>query len=188
MTDSNMTPSPAQLGERIRRLRLARDLTLRQVGERAGLSPTHLSEIERGKTSPTVGALLRIARALGEDASRLVEPGAARRAVVTRRAERVLSLAGGGAFRSLSGAVDPHDLSVAEVDIPAGEPAPRQAECGEEFLFVLEGAVEITLEDERHLLARGDAIHYAASRPHHIHNRGAVRARVLWVASPPAVL
>lgn len=48
-------------------------MTLKQVEEVAGLSATHLSEIERGRTSPTVGALLRIARALDRDASYFIE-------------------------------------------------------------------------------------------------------------------
>ena len=58
---------PWELGERLRRLRFARNLTLKEVEAKAHVSATHLSEIERGKTSPTVGALVRIARALGED-------------------------------------------------------------------------------------------------------------------------
>ncbi len=188
MTESNSGISNDALGERIRRLRLARDLTLRQVGERAGVSPTHLSEIERGKTSPTVGALARIARALGEDTSRLIESGSGPTVVVTRRSERILSLDGGGALHSFSASIDPCDLTVAEIDIPAGGVSPRQADRGEEFILVLEGGVELTLDDERHLLGEGDAIHYAASRPHRIRNGGSTVARLLWVTSPPAVL
>lgn len=62
-----------ELGRRIRGLRTERRMTLKQVEEIAGLSATHLSEIERGRTSPTVGALLRIARALDRDASYFIE-------------------------------------------------------------------------------------------------------------------
>ena len=58
-----------ELGRRIRGLRAERHLTFRQGEEVSGLSATHLSEIERGRTSPTIGALTRIARALGRDAS-----------------------------------------------------------------------------------------------------------------------
>ena len=53
---------------------MERRLTLKQVEAAAGLSATHLSEIERGRTSPTVGALLRIARALGKHPAYFVEP------------------------------------------------------------------------------------------------------------------
>src|SRR5215468_705674 len=62
-----------ELGRRIRKLRLDRRMTLKQVEIASGLSATHLSEIERGRTSPTIGALVRIARALDKDASYFIE-------------------------------------------------------------------------------------------------------------------
>jgi transcriptional regulator with XRE-family HTH domain len=182
-----MTADP-RLGQRIRRLRLVRDLTLKQVGERAGVSPTHLSEIERGKTSPTVGALIRIARALGEDAARLVETDGGPGVAVTRRREGTLSLSDGASLRTFSAPVEPGDLTVAEVFLPPGLSAPRQAEFGEEFLLVLEGAVELALGERRHALREGDAIHFSASTPHGVRNAATSPARVLWVTSPPVKL
>ena len=58
-------PSPTELGRRIKMLRIAAGLTLKDLEERGGISATHVSEIERGKASPTIGALARIAHALG---------------------------------------------------------------------------------------------------------------------------
>ena len=58
-----------ELGRRIRKLRIERRMTLKQVEQAAALSATHVSEIERGRTSPTIGALVRIARALQKDTS-----------------------------------------------------------------------------------------------------------------------
>ena len=62
-----------ELGRRIRKLRLDRRMTLKQVEALSALSATHLSELERGRTSPTIGALVRIARALEKDASFFLE-------------------------------------------------------------------------------------------------------------------
>ncbi len=62
-----------ELGLRMRKVRLERRMTLKQVERSADLSATHLSEIERGRTSPTIGALVRIARALGRDTSFFIE-------------------------------------------------------------------------------------------------------------------
>src|SRR2546425_10447332 len=67
-------PSPTELGRRIKLLRIARGLTLKDLEERGGISATHVSEIERGKASPTVGALGRIARALDLRPATLVAP------------------------------------------------------------------------------------------------------------------
>src|SRR5256885_11936142 len=62
-----------ELGRRIRKCRLDSRMTLKAVEQASGLSATHLSEIERGRTSPTIGALVRIARALNKDASYFIE-------------------------------------------------------------------------------------------------------------------
>jgi transcriptional regulator with XRE-family HTH domain len=62
-----------ELGLRMRKIRMERRMTLKQVERAADLSATHLSEIERGRTSPTIGALVRIARALGRDTSYFIE-------------------------------------------------------------------------------------------------------------------
>src|SRR6185503_15856285 len=69
-------PTPEELGRRIKMLRVSCGLTLKDLEERGGISATHVSEIERGKASPTVGALSRIARALGLRPAALLEPRA----------------------------------------------------------------------------------------------------------------
>src|SRR5206468_12514557 len=81
-------PSPTELGRRIKLLRVGRGLTLKDLEERGGISATHVSEIERGKASPTVRALARIARALGLRPATLVEPHMLPEVAVTRAAER----------------------------------------------------------------------------------------------------
>src|SRR5215470_17697033 len=69
-----LDPTPEELGRRIKLMRVSCGLTLKDLEERGGISATHVSEIERGKASPTVGALARIARALGLRPAALVEP------------------------------------------------------------------------------------------------------------------
>ena len=66
-------PSKEELGERIKRFRLDRNLTLKEVELKAKVSATHVSEIERGMTSPTIGALTKIARAMGTEPSYFLE-------------------------------------------------------------------------------------------------------------------
>lgn len=61
------------VGERIRQVRTAQRKTLKDVENVSGFSSTHISEIERGRTSPTIGALIRIARALDKDPSYFIE-------------------------------------------------------------------------------------------------------------------
>src|SRR5512138_1715564 len=66
-------PTPAELGKRLKRARTERDLTLKNVEQLSGVSATHISQIERGMTSPTVGALQKLARALEKETGFFLE-------------------------------------------------------------------------------------------------------------------
>ncbi|TPW03856.1 MAG: Cro/CI family transcriptional regulator, partial [bacterium] len=77
-----------ELGQRLRDARRQSGLTLKDLDQAAGLSATHISEIERGKTSPTIGVLIRIAGALGKDASYFVEPEALPDVSIIRAGDR----------------------------------------------------------------------------------------------------
>jgi transcriptional regulator with XRE-family HTH domain len=175
------------LGRRLRRLRLARDLTLRKVGEKAGLSSTHLSELERDRTSPTVGLLARIAAALGEETSYLVEdrPPVVR---VVRTGEARELVEAGVLLQPLADSPVPGGFSVIAVTLPPGAPLPALAGRGERCIVVVEGVVEVELVESRHRLADGDAFHFHDADCRSIRNPAERPARLLWVASPPAVL
>ncbi len=176
------------LGARIKRLRLARELTLKQVGAKAGVSPTHLSEIERGRTSPTVGALLRIATALGEEASRLIDEARPPAVALVRAGDRRELVENGVTVQCVTGPIAPRDLSMTELEVPPGGAVPRFACGGEEFMLVLGGAVDVTLAGGSVTLRAGDAVHCTSEDCGAIVNRGDVPARVIWVASPAAAL
>lgn len=177
-----------ELGGRIRRLRLARNLTLKQVEAKAKVSATHLSEIERGKTSPTVGALVRIARALGEDAARLVHDPGGERISVVRAHERRAFAEPGVTVERLSHPIEPAEVSLLELELRGRARVPAPWGGGEAFVLVLRGAVELVRDPGRVALSRGDAYHFAAGGRCEIANLGDEASRVLWVCAPPATL
>lgn len=175
----------SELGERLRRLRFERGLTLKQVEEKADVSATHLSEIERGKTSPTVGALVRIARALGDDAARLVDDDARARVSLVRRDQRSSFVERGATFERLSLPLVTEDMSLFEVELSGGREGARvPAGAREAFVLVLRGAVELVSDSQRLTLKEGDACHFAAGETSELRGLSAGGARVLWVASP----
>lgn len=180
---------PTELGERIKQLRLAQDLTLKQVGEKAKVSATHLSEIERGKTSPTVGALVRIAHALGQEPAQLVDDDPAPAIAFVRRAERRTWSSGSLVVSNLSPAIHPNELSILEIVLADNQSAPVSVpgENGEALAVVLEGEVEVELAGRRHVLKQNDALHFHLNDPHTLRG-GAAGARLLWVTRPPVVL
>jgi len=171
------------LGERIKMVRLAQNLTLKQLEAKAGVSATHLSEIERGLTSPTVGAIARIAHALGEEPAVLVCERAVARAALVRRDQRRSLATDGATLRPLGGTIDGAEMSVVEVELPSPglvfEPGPAASEG---FWLVLAGTVELRIGNVDHVLTEGDAIHFADAAARSLRARDA--ARMLWIVLP----
>ena len=178
-----------ELGERIRQLRLARNLTLKQVGDKAKVSPTHLSEIERGKTSPTVGALVRVALALGQEPSQLVGEDDAPAVSIVRRDERRTWSDRGTTMSFLSRGIQPREISILEIGVSAGQTGrvDLPGDTGEALLVVLDGDVEFELDGNARRLQPGDALHFGLRDAHQLRATG-VAARLLWVARPPLTL
>lgn len=171
------------IGERIKALRLAQNLTLKQLEAKAGVSATHLSEIERGLSSPTVGAIVRIAHALREEPALLVHERSGPRAAVVCRDERRTLAAAGAALELLGTPVEGAEMSLVEIVLaPHTEPFDPGPGCGEEFFLVLAGAIDLVLGEVNLALSEGDAIHFAAGATRTLRARNA--SRVLWVSAP----
>jgi transcriptional regulator with XRE-family HTH domain len=177
------------VGERLRVIRSRRRQTLREVAERAGLSESFLSQVERGRASASIASLRRIADALGVAISDLFQPAEASRPRVLRRDDRP-SLAFGILGRKLLLTPRPlHHLEVfvGELD-PEGSTGAEQYAHGdsEELFVVIRGTVQLELGDERFELEAGDSIDYRSTVPHRISNLGDDVAEVMWIISPPS--
>ena len=177
------------VGERLRVIRSRRRLTLREVAERAGLSESFLSQVERGRASASVASLRRIADALGIAISDLFQPAEASQPRVLRRDDRP-SLAFGILGRKLLLTPKPlHHLEVfvGELD-PEGSTGAEQYAHGdsEELFVVIRGTVQLELGDEVFELEAGDSIDYRSAVPHRISNAGDDVAEVMWIISPPS--
>lgn len=180
-------PSPAELGRRIKLLRVARGLTLKDLELRGGISATHVSEIERGRASPTVGALGRIARALGMRPATLVEPHVLPEVSLMRATERAAHRVGLGTatLEPVTGPVSGAMLGAHLLALPAGgEPAFSHQHEGEEWATVLEGAVEVRVDGEPFLLREGDSIHFRGHHEHSYASRSAATATLLVADRP----
>ncbi len=162
-------PTKQEVGERLRLARFKQDLTLKEVAARSGMSATHISEIERGKTSPTIGALQRISKALGERPAHFVEERAFCPALLVRRRERERAFTIGEDGK----AADFHRLTQ---DCPwgtthlhskttkPGESFTRSPVLGEMVLLCLAGMYRITVGDESHVIREGDTIQFFLDR------------------------
>ena len=179
--------SPVELGRRIKMLRVARGMTLKDLEQKGGISATHVSEIERGKASPTVGALGRIALALGLRPATLVEPRLLPEVTVKRATERRSHavLWGSVSIESVTEPTQDALLSLHTFTLPiAREASLAHHHEGEEWVTVLSGVAEVRIDGKPHVLREGDALHFRAHRTHAYANLGSSPA-VLLVAGRP---
>jgi len=191
-------PEEDLVGARLRTVRTRHGLSLRKAARAAGVSSAYLSLVERGLATPTVSLLQRIAAAYGgtlleffgqagsgSDPEKETDPDNERK--VVRAGER----------RTLRGfdRVLMEDLvrfpdAVLQVEIftiqPGGGSGGGYAHAGEEALFVLEGQLQVWLdEEERCDLETGDTLYFRSTQSHRWHNHGAAPTRVFWVNTPP---
>ena len=184
-----MTVSELQLGPRIRSLRQARRVTLRELAERAGVTESFLSQVEREVTSPSIASVQRIARALDLGIAELFvdEPPLGR--LVRKSDRRRITYPGLAAIDEFLTVGREGRLQVILTTLEPGGGTgdePYSHESDEEVLIVLEGCLDLWVGDEEHRLDTGDAITYSSRLPHRNRNPGPGRAVVLFCATPPS--
>jgi transcriptional regulator with XRE-family HTH domain len=186
-------PTTEEVGKRLKEVRRESGMTLKQVAVSSGMSPTHISEIERGKTSPTVGALRKIASALGKDAAFFVEEKPLPKISVVKKEHRetVLLPGVGETFvnaRALTSGIPAGRVSVMLVDEDEGASMARLAHEGEEALLVMTGQARVKIGNEEFVVNGGDCIHYSAGADHTVTFTGKGKNKALWVKVLPGAI
>ena len=157
------------VGKRIKSVRKRKNLTLQEVSEKSGMSATAISAIERNVSSPTVNTLASIGRALGESLSSLLGEDEVEY-VVTRAAkrERLATDIPGSEFLSLAAAVPGRrfqpKLCILQPGASSGEDFVSHQ--GDEFFFVLRGAVEVEIDGNSLGLEEGDSLYFRGNTPY----------------------
>jgi transcriptional regulator with XRE-family HTH domain len=184
-----VTTDELALGDRLRSTRRARGLTLRDLAERAGVTESFLSQVEREVSSPSIASLQRICRALGISIGELLDTGSRVGRLVRREDRRRITYPGLGAADEFLTA-DVHgrlQVILSTIDPGGGTgPEPYSHDSDEECLVVLEGRLDLWVGDDRVELAEGDAITYPSRVPHRNVNPGPAPARVLFCVTPPS--
>lgn len=173
----------AAIGNRIRKARLARNMTLQAIAQVSGLSPSMLSLVERGRASPSIGSLIVIANALGITMSELVStPEARENRLVVHSDEAPIVETAKHVVRRLLREDRERGVSVAlnEYEAHTGSAERPISHEGFEYGFVLEGQLTVEVDGVSHQLRAGDLIAYDSRRQHKIWNHGAQKVRTLW--------
>src|SRR5215213_3389573 len=184
-----MAATELQLGPRIRSLRQARQVTLRELAERAGVTESFLSQVEREVTSPSIASVQRIARALDLGIAELFVDDAPLGRVVRHAERRRIAYPGLGAVDEfLTAGRDGRLQLILSTIEPGGGTGdePYTHESDEEVVVVLDGCLDLWVGSEHYRLETGDAVTHPSRVPHHNTNPGPGVARVLFCITPPS--
>jgi XRE family transcriptional regulator, regulator of sulfur utilization len=182
---------PVTIGARVKALREASGLSLRDLSERSGVSAPMLSQVERGETSPTLTVAARIAAGLELRLSQLLRLDEGGAVTIVRKSQRqrggnrkrghsfeVLTSAAPGQRAELSQhTLAPGGATGAVDDPPMHEPGSR------ETALVEHGSVALVCDGQRYVLDAGDCVTFDADLPHHFENPTSEDAAFLAVVS-----
>jgi transcriptional regulator with XRE-family HTH domain len=185
-----------RIGERIKRLRLKRSMGLVELGKHTGLSASFLSQLETGRVVPTLRNLARIAMVFNKDLSFFFEPEPASLFRVHRKSDRVRLPQTGVEdptyfFESIGYMVPDRQLDpyYAEfLPVRKTQEIRPHVHPGFEFLYVLEGELEVQHGDSVQVLNPGDGVYFDASTPHSYRCAGKIPATAIIVTMHQAAV
>ena len=185
----NIDPEAA-IGEQLRELRQVKNLTLREVSERAGISVSYLSQLERNQSRLPIGVLKKISDALGVHMNwffqRTGDGDAAERDVVVRAANRRrMSFTGLGITEELLSPNLSGPLELLVSTIEAGADSEDYSHDGAEAGLVLSGTLDLWVAGRHFRLLEGDSFSFRSTEVHRCANPTESPTKVLWVITPP---
>lgn len=182
--------APMSVGERVREVREKKGLSLLDISRRTDIDVNVLSDIESGTFSPPLGIISKLAKSLEMKIGYFISGEEKKAFTIVRKKDRKIvsrydSTRGakfGYEYESLAPHkrdrhMEPFLMTLA----PSETEDERSTHEGQEFIFILEGKMEVRLEDETYILEEGDAIYYDSTVPHLAKCYGREPARILAV-------
>ena len=184
------------VGDKIKGFREARKMSQEELAINSGLELSLVAEIEANTNSPSLSPLIKIARALGVRLGTFLDDNEHLGPEICRKgdAEKCLSTSNTKSrsnshldFMSLAGSKAGRNMEPFIINIePAGADSLMvSSHEGEEFIYVMEGSVEVTYGKKTHIIEAGDSIYYDSIVPHHVHGFQGQAAKILAVVYTP---
>ena len=193
-----MSNNNSKVGAKIKGLRETKNLSIEEIAERSGLTVEQIDSIENDVNLPSLGPLIKIARALGVRLGTFMDDNDALGPVVCRAADREkdnsISFSNGAidarkhmeyhplAQQKAGRHMEPFVIDINPEDSPEFQ---LSAHEGEEFIYVMQGEVEIVYGKETYKLGEGDSIFYDSIVKHHVHGAPGKSAKILAVVYIP---
>ena len=185
------------VGAKIKSLRETREISVAELAERTGLSVEQIERIENNVDIPSLAPLIKIARALGVRLGTFLDDQDEMGAVVCRKqetADATISFSNNAVdarthmhYHSLSKSKADRHMEPFIIDIEAVGDADYELSSheGEEFVYVMEGAIEVCHGKKKYVIEAGDTIYYDSIVPHHLHGYQGQAAKILAVVYTP---
>jgi transcriptional regulator with XRE-family HTH domain len=177
-----------RIGLRIRVLRKDRKLSIERLAEESGLSVGMLSQLERGKSTPSVRSLRVLGTALGVSLSWFFSPAPTDESsetdyIVRRAARRALTLTPSGVYKQLLTPDRPGLIEIYELALKPGGNSGLEfySHRGEKSGVILSGSLRLWIDDRSYLLEEGDSFRFSSEIAHRFENDGKLLARLIWV-------
>lgn len=176
------------IGAKIRELRVQKGLTQEELADRAELSKGFISQLERDITSPSIATLIDVLQCLGTDLEEFFS-GTSSEQVVFKKSDYFEKI-DGDLKNKIEWIIPNAQKNMMEPILltlePNGSTYPDNPHEGEEFGFVLAGAVNIHIGSKKFKAKKGESFYYVANKQHYITASGKMGASLLWVTTPPS--
>ena len=176
-----------KIGAKLKRLRMAKNLTQEELASRTDLSKGFISQVESDTASPSILTLADILEALGVNLADFFQDSNNEKVIFTKDSRLVtndsneqikieLLIPGVGKRK-----MDPALVSL----ISNSESFKDNTHAGEEFGYILQGQVTLELDMQTYSLKKGDCFYFPSDRKHQVRNIGSQTAQILWIVTPP---
>ncbi|HEY1263150.1 MAG TPA: cupin domain-containing protein [Terriglobales bacterium] len=172
------------IGVHLRQLRTRRALSLSHVARSVGISVGFLSALERSHMTASVGTLRKLARFYKTNILDFFDPAESNSRLVQPQKRKVLEAGPGVRMELLAWGdtvMEPHLFRIA----PRAGSGESYTHEGEEFLYVLRGELQISVEEDEYRLKTGDSFYFESTVSHRWRNPGRSETLVLWINTPP---
>lgn len=184
------------VGSKIKNIRESKNISLEEISERSGLSKDQILSIENDQHLPSLGSLIKVARALGVRLGTFLDDNEELGPVVCRSEEQSDSISFSNGATDARKHMEYHSLAkqkagrhmepfIIDIQSSKEEQYTLSAHEGEEFIYVMDGEVEISYGKEVYNLKKGDSIFYDSIVDHHVHGVKDKSAKILAVVYTP---
>jgi DNA-binding transcriptional MerR regulator len=176
---------PTDLGRKLRQLRKKRGLGVVEAAKRARISAGFLSALELSKANPSVATLQRLTATYGTTVLNFYDVPKQSNRLIRPKQRRVIQTQSGVKMELLSAGAQQLQSMLFRVQPGAGSDG-SYSHQGEEFIFIMEGSLEIWLDElECHSLKAGDSFWFASTVGHRWYNPSTIEAVLIWINTPP---